>query len=195
MLKNERNRKQSQLGYSLIEMLIVTALIAILATIPIALLRRSREKTYELEALRSLRMMALAYENYYAQNGHQYPHYSSNGVTSLEIEYTSAEDVWDTMIEYSLLPQMYSGYSHNRRDLLARGYQFTIFPSDSGIFPGDGIRNSYAFAMIPYEHSVAGDRGLAMVQGSKFYSSYPSAIPRNMPGMLMYSLRIYSMAD
>ncbi len=191
----ERNRKQSQLGYSLIEMLIVTALITILATIPIALLRRSREKTYELEALRSLRMVALAYENYYNQYGHKYPHYHSTGMLSEDIEFTSAEDIWDTIIDYNLLPHLYSGRSHNRRDLLARGYQFTIFAADSGIVPGDGVKNSYAFAMLPYESSIAGNRGLAMVQGNKFYSSYPSALPRNIPGTQMYSLRVYSMGD
>jgi prepilin-type N-terminal cleavage/methylation domain-containing protein len=185
---------KSQVGYSLIEMLIVTALIGILATIPIALLRRSRDKTYEMEALRSLRMISLAYENYYMQNGHKYPHYQSNGAVTEENEFRTAEEIWDTFVAYSLLPHMYSGTRHDRQDLLGKGYVFTIFPSDSGVFPGDGIRNSYAFAMVPYEGSVA-EKGLAMVQGRRWFSSFPTAIPRKMNEMGMYSLQVYSMND
>jgi len=190
---NENNRKNPR-GYSLIEMLIVTAMITILATIPIALLRRSREKTYEAEALRSLRMMSLAYENYWAQYGHQYPNYLSGGLLEDSIEYTGAEDVWDGIIRRSLLPMQYSGKPHDRRDLLARGYVFTIYPADYGTIPGSGYRNSYAFAMIPYENSVA-ERGIAMVSGQRFFSNYPSAVPRNIDGPELYSLQIYRLGD
>ncbi len=183
-------------GYSLIEMLIVTALIFILATVPIALLRRSREKTCELEALKSLRMLALAYENYWAQNGHKYPNYVQSGLVLEEedIEYSNAAEIWSALISERLLPRMYSGKPYDRRDLLARGYQLSIYPADYGDTTGSGARNTYALALMPYEGSLA-KRGLAMVRGQKYFSSYPSAIPRQMHGFGLYSLNVYTVPD
>jgi type II secretory pathway pseudopilin PulG len=194
METRERNRENSAGGYSLIEMLIVTALIFILATIPIALIRRSRDKTFEAEALRSLRMMALAYENYYAQNGHQYPNYRSDGTLGEFIQYKNADEIWGDLIQFSLLPRMYSGYPYNKRDLLARGYQLSIYPADLGADPGADVGNTYAIGMIPYAGSLA-HRPLVVVQGMKFFTSYPTALPRRMGGTGLYSLSVYSLAD
>jgi len=194
MRERGQNKDLNVKGYSLIEMLIVTTLILILATIPISLLRRSREKTYEAEALRALRMMALAYENYFAVNGHEYPNYVSNGQLSENIEFTEAEEIWDELIYQQLVPMRYSGFPHDRQDLLARGYVFSIFPADHGAATGEGARHTYALAMMPYEGSIA-QRGLVMVQGHKFFTNYPSALPRNMLGPGLYSLRVYAMAE
>jgi prepilin-type N-terminal cleavage/methylation domain-containing protein len=194
MFFGTENKRNDPRGYSLIEMLIVTAIITILATIPIALLRRSREKTYEAAALKSLRMIALAYENYWAQDGHMYPNYVSSGQLSDGIQFKNAEEIWDGMIERSLLPMMYSGTRHDRRDLLARGYIFTIYAADYGTLPGTNPRNTYAFAMIPYDGSTA-NRGIAMVSGPRFFSEYPGPVPRNMNGMSLYSMHIYRIGD
>jgi len=194
MRSRERNTQNVPRGYSLVEMLIVTALIVILATIPVALLRRSREKTYEAEALKSLRMMALAYENYYAQHGHKYPNYRSDGQYAADIEYQSAEQIWDHLVRFSLLPRQYSGFPHDRRDLLARGYVLSIYPVDYGAVPGMGARNTYAMAMIPYEDSIA-RKAVAIVQGQRFFSIYPTAVPRSVGEAGLYSLTIYTMAD
>jgi type II secretory pathway pseudopilin PulG len=194
MNSRKRNIERNNQGYSLIEILIVTALIIILATMPIALLRRSREKTYEAEALRSLRMMSLAYESYYSVNGHKYPNYRSNGVLTEDIEYKSAQEIWDTFSRMSLIPSMYAGTIYNKRDLLARGYQLSIIPVDSGASAVSGVKDTYAIALIPYEASVA-DRGIAVIQGRRFFSSFPSAIPRNVGDIGLYSLKVYSLAD
>jgi prepilin-type N-terminal cleavage/methylation domain-containing protein len=194
MNSRERNIDNAARGYSLVEMLIVTALIVILATIPVALLRRSREKTYEAEALKALRMMALAYENYYALKGHHYPNFRSDGRYADDIEYQNAEQIWDDLVRSSLLPRQYSGFPHDRRDLLARGYQLSIYPADYGAAPGAGARNTYAMAMIPYEGSLA-RQAIVVVQGQRFFTIYPSAIPRKMGALGLYSLTVYSMAE
>ena len=194
MQRTDRNNDTCCRGYSLVEMLIVTGIILVLATIPIALIRGGRDKIYEADALKSLRMMSLAYENYYAQNGYEYPHYSLNHVLEDEIQFRTAEEIWDHMIAEKLLPNMYSGRPHNENDLLAKGYRFTIFPARAGQPIGDGVRNSYAFAMMPYEDSPA-TRGIAMVRGNKFYTSFPSAVPRKMDSDSLDGVVIYSLND
>jgi prepilin-type N-terminal cleavage/methylation domain-containing protein len=194
MVSRDRNRAPHDGGYSLIEMLIVTAIILILATMPVALLRRSREKTYEAEALRALRMMALAYENYYAQQGHMYPNYRTDGAITEDTRYKNAEAVWDDIVRLSLVPRQYSGYPHDRRDLLARGYRLSIFPADYGARTGGGARNTYALAMMPYQGSMA-QRGIAVVQGPRFLSNYPTAIPRKMGRLGLFSLTVYTLGD
>ena len=194
MNSRERNTDRAARGYSLVEMLIVTAIIIILATMPIALIRRSREKTCEAEALRSLRMMSLAYENYYAQYGHRYPNYQSNGNVGGDIEYRSAEQIWDALMRYSLIPRQYSGYPHDRKDLLARGYRLSIYPADYGALPGMGVRNTYAMALIPYPESIA-KKGIAVVQGQRYFIFYPSAVPRTMGDLGLYNPKVYNLAE
>jgi type II secretory pathway pseudopilin PulG len=186
--------KRSQQGYSLMEMLIVTSMIMILSTIPIALLRRSREKIYEAQAVRALNVVALAYENYYAQAGLEYPNFRSDKKIVDGIRFTSAEAIWDNLTVRSLLPREYSGYPHNQRNLLAKGYVFSIYPADLGTIPGIGYKNSYALAMVPYKGSPA-KRGIATVQGQRYYSVYPTALPRKMKGMHLYSTMIYTLPD
>jgi len=194
MQRPDRNIASNSQGYSLIEMLIVCGIILILATIPIALIRNSRDRIHEAEALKSLRIMALAYENYYAQNGHAYPNYRLDGVTEDYIQYKSQEEIWDKLISEKLLPRMYSGHPIGERDLLGRGYQFTIFPARVGQPPGDGVRNAYAMAMMPYEDSPA-TRGLAMIQGTKFFTSFPTAVPRKMSSDELAGLDIYTFTE
>jgi len=181
-------------GYSLIEMLTVTALILIISTVPVALLRRSREKVHEAEALSALRMMALAYENYWAQEGHRYPNYRSDGMITKDITHTNAEAIWDDLIKLRLIPAHYSGYPHNRRDLLARGYVLSIFPADYGAVPGVGPANTYAIGMIPYKGSTA-KRGLAIIQGPRFFSNYPTYLPRKLKGANLLNTEIYTLPE
>jgi prepilin-type N-terminal cleavage/methylation domain-containing protein len=181
-------------GYSLIEMLIVTAVIIILATMPIALVRRSREKVWEAQAVRALGMMSLAYDNYWAQAGHKYPNFRSDHALQTDIDYVSAESIWDDLVRRSLVPRQYSCYPHKRRDLLARGYVMSIYPADYGGIPGGGARNTYAIGMIPYQGSIA-KRPLVIIQGQRFYSSFPTAVPHKMGFLGPYSTTIYTLPD
>jgi competence protein ComGC len=185
---------KSRRGYSLMEMLIVTSMIMILSTIPIALLRRSREKIYEAQAVRALNVVALAYENYYAQAGHMYPNFRSDSKIMDGIQFTSAEGIWDNLAVRSLLPREYVGYPHNQRNLLAKGYVFSIYPADLGTIPDIGYKNTYALAMVPFKGSPA-KRGIATIQGQRYFSIYPAAIPRKMRGMHLYSTMIYTLPD
>jgi prepilin-type N-terminal cleavage/methylation domain-containing protein len=189
-----RKLEKAQKGYSLIEMLIVTAMIVILATIPVALLRKSREKVFELDALRALRTVAVAYENYYSTHDFQYPNYQSNGAVTENNRFHDAEAIWDMLNRENLLPGMYSGFYYDRKDLMARGYRFSIFPSDFGDNAEAGAKNSYAFAMIAYDGGV-GRRDLVMVHGMRFFTTYPTAIPREMGGMSLISTTIFAMPN
>lgn len=193
-LRREDMKERPESGYSLVEMLTVVALILILATLPVALLRKSREKTFEIEAIRSLNMMTLAYENYYAQYGQKYPNYHSDHYITEQTQFSNAEEIWDTLTAYSLLPRRYSGFPHNQQNLLAKGYYFSIYPSDYGAVPGMGVRNTYAMGMIPYEGSPA-VRGLAVIQGPRFFSNHPGPVPRKLGQMGLYSTTIYTLAD
>jgi type II secretory pathway pseudopilin PulG len=183
-------------GYTMIEMLIVCGIILILATLPVALLRRSREKVWEADAVRSLGMMAVAYENYWAQNGHMYPNYRSDAALGDGIDYRSAEQIWDNLIRLSLVPRKYSGFAHDEKDLLARGYVLTIYPADYGAVAGGGPKNTYAIALLPYEGSSA-KRGLAILQGRRMglQSVYPSPIPRKLGQFGIFSTSVYGLPD
>jgi len=48
--------------------------------------------------------------------------------------------------------------------------------------------------MIPYEDSIA-RKAVAIVQGQRFFSIYPTAVPRSVGEAGLYSLTIYTMAD
>jgi type II secretory pathway pseudopilin PulG len=190
----KRFHNKSDQGYSMIEMLIVTSMIIILATMPIALLRRSREKVYEAQALRALNVVALGYENYWALNKQMYPNFRSDHLITRENQFTNAEAIWDSLLGQNLLPRQYSGYPHNQHDLLAHGYVFSIYPSDFGTITGYNVRNDYALAMIPYKGSMA-KRGIAVIQGQRFFSTYPTTVPRKMKGMQIYSTMVYTLPD
>ena len=194
MLNRAEDKFKRLTGYSMIEMLIVCGVILILATVPIALLRRSREKVYEAEAVRGLGMMALAYENYYAQNGHKYPNYRSDHALAADIQYKDAESVWDDLNRMGLLPRQYAEFPYDKRDLLARGYVLSIFPADYGSDPGIGARNRYAIGLVPYPDSVA-KRSLAVIQGQRFFNLYPTAIPRKIKGTGLSNTTIYTLPD
>lgn len=194
MTDKARKLEKAQRGYSLIEMLIVTAMIVILATVPIALFRRSRDKVFELDALRALRTVAVAYENYYSTHDFQYPNYHSNGAITEYNQFRDAEAIWDMLHGEKLLPSMYSGFYHDRRDLMARGYRFSIFPSNFGSAGGADAKNTYVLGMIRYQGSLA-KRDLVMIHGPRFFTTYPTAIPREMGRMSLLSTTIYALPD
>lgn len=194
MNRSPDNRSGLFKGYSLVEMLIVVAIIIILATLPVALLRRAREKTLEAEAVTALRNLSLAYENYWAQNGHKYPNFLSSGDLTPEVDFVNAQHVWSSLIRYSLLPHKYSGVMHSKNDLLARGYYFSIYPADFATLPANGVRNLYAFGLFPYEDSLA-SRALVMIHGQRFFSVFPSVVPRITDGKSLTDTNIYTIAE
>ena len=138
--------------------------------------------------------MSLAYENYYLQNGNKYPNYRSDKITGKDVTFMLAEQIWDALTAQGLLPKEYSGYPHDRRDLLARGYVLSIYPVDMGAVAGTGPANTYALALIPYKDSVA-HKAIAVIQGQRFFSDYPTAVPRKFGALGLYSTTIYTLPD
>ena len=161
----------------------VSIMIGIMATVPIASMRNAKVKAHEIDALGSLRMMAVAYENYNNQTRpHRYPHYLQGPQLSPPwIEYQSAEEIWDDLIALSLLPRKFAGIPHEEPNLLANGYRLSIIPFS--VIPNISIspRYSYALAMIPIEGSQQ-PRAIAIFQGMHFGKRMVSANPRKLPG-------------
>ena len=173
----------SEHGYTMLEILVVCAIVGILATMPIVALRNARVKAAEVEAIASLNMMAVAYEAYNNQSRpHRYPHYLSNHATYEDsIDYRTAEEIWVELIRRSLLPKRFSNHLHNENNLLARGFRLSIFPYSRVPNFSNCPRYTYAMAMVPHEESQQ-PRAIAIFQGYNDGWMRLSPRARKLPG-------------
>jgi prepilin-type N-terminal cleavage/methylation domain-containing protein len=170
-------------GYSMLEVLVVAIIITILATIPIVSLRKAKAKANEIEAIAALNMMAVAYESYNSQaRPHRYPHYLANGIIIPElIDYRNAEEIWDDLIQRSLIPRRFSNHSHDEYNLLARGFYLTILPYSVNPGYSTSPRYSYAMVMMPNPNGQQ-PRAIAIFQG--YHDGWMRVSPRarKLPG-------------
>ncbi len=184
-------------GYNLPEVLVVAAIIGILATIPIASLRRAREKTNEVQAIASLNVMAVAYESYNNETRpHRYPHYLQNGVLYKDlIDYHNAEEIWRDLIRKGYVPKRYSGHPLSEPDLLAPGFRLSILPFSVTPSYSSSPRFNYAIALVPHEMSDQ-PRAIAIFQGYNDGWFRVSARARKIPGTGNYNgARFYTWMD
>ena len=165
-------------GHTLIEILAVSAIIGILATIPISYLKEAKIRANETAALGALNQMAAAYEDYRVVGPTigMYPHFFSNGEINDFATFRNAEEIWDELIEQGLLPSKYRGFSHNEPNLLAPGYIFSIYPVNYGTFSFYSVNpwDSYVFALIPMA-GTSQPRTLAVLHGEHFGKYYTNA--------------------
>lgn len=162
-------------GYNLVEMLVVSSIMVILAGVALASLREARLQAHEATAVGALNQMQNAYEQYRVTTGRRnYPQFMSNGVTNVStIPYRNAQDLFAGLVREGLLPQRYSGKPYNQPHLLAAGYQMEIFPFDR---PGVDVNyadvsQNYAIALQP----VAGSKQrftLALINGDADSTTY-----------------------
>jgi prepilin-type N-terminal cleavage/methylation domain-containing protein len=173
----------SERGYNLPEVLVVAAIIGVLATIPIASMRRAKEKTNEMQAIASLNVMAVAYESYNNESRpHRYPHYLQNGaIIDNLIEYRNAEGIWQDLIRKGFVPKRYSGHPHSEPDLFAPGFRLSILPFGATPSFSASPRFNYAIALVPHEMSDQ-RRAIAIFQGYNDGWYRVSARARKIPG-------------
>lgn len=169
-------------GYNLIELLAVCAIIGILATMPIASLRKAKVKANEVQAIAALNTMAVAYESFNNETRPQrYPNYLANGVLyDNTIDFTSAEDIWDDLQRRGFIPKRYSSHSHNEPNLLAPGFRFSIAPFSVIPSYSASPRYAYIMVMVPFEGSPQ-PRAIAIFQGYSFGDEHVSARARKLP--------------
>ena len=146
----ENNRK----GFSLIELLIVVAIILVIAGIAIPSLLRSKIAANEVSAIGSLRTMDTAFVAYVSTYSIGYPATLSSLAPSATPTSTAAD-----LLDAVLASGSKSGYT----------FTYTAGPPAA-----DGIINSYTITGVPVRQGVTGQRG--------FYTDQTLVIRANATG-------------
>lgn len=168
----------------MLEILVVAAIIGILSTMPVVALRKAKVKANEIEAIAALNMMAVAYESYNSESRpHHYPNYIRQGLVNpdLMIDYRNTEQIWQDLLNRSLLPRKYIGHQHDEYDLLARGFLLSIMPYSRIPNFSNSPRYNYAIAMVPHPESQQ-PRVIAIFQGYNDGWMRISPRARKLPG-------------
>lgn len=126
-----------RLGFTLVEIMVTVAIIAILAAIVVPNLRRSRMTSNEVMAKKALRTLAEALEQYYLYNG-DYP-----------------ADV-DTLVTGSNPPYL----KENIVDQTKHGYSF-------GIAGGAPVNGTYSLWAVPQNCGTTGTLSFTITNGMK----------------------------
>jgi prepilin-type N-terminal cleavage/methylation domain-containing protein len=100
--KNKEKKKETENGFTLIEMVLVATLIAILSTLAIASLAQARYKTMETGAATGLKAIASAEEMYYMDNGRFAFGFSALAQTYLPRAYSTSAGRGQFVKNYSL---------------------------------------------------------------------------------------------
>ncbi len=172
-----------QRGYTMLEVLVVAGIIGILSTIPIAAVHSAKVKANEVEAIAALNMMAVAYESYSAQTRpHHYPNYVRQDYLEPGlIDYQNAEDIWEDLLNRSLIPKRFSNHRFDENDLLARGFKLSILAYSRIPSYSNSPRYTYGIIMKPHQTSQQ-PRAIAIFQGYNDGWIRISARARKLPG-------------
>jgi prepilin-type N-terminal cleavage/methylation domain-containing protein len=146
--------KNNQKGFSLIELLIVVAIILIIAAIAIPNLLRSRMAANEASAVGSLRTINTAAVTYSTTYGTGYPQALSNLAPAASATSTAAD-----LIDSVLAGGTKSGYS----------FSYTAGAADSA-----GNTNSYSLTAVPVATGTTGQRS--------FFTNQSGVIRANATG-------------
>jgi prepilin-type N-terminal cleavage/methylation domain-containing protein len=135
-------------GYTLVELLAVSAIISILAAMSFALFSRMRSQVVETNALAALNSIATGYEMYYFVN-RTYPHWGPDQ------EFDSPTGIIDHMIDEEFLPRSWSDYLHEpATDLIYNitqdyAVEIPVFNPDD---PTTSSGNSFFIIFRPYNY-------------------------------------------
>ena len=134
-----KKNKTCNHGFSLIELLLVVAIILIIAAIAIPSLLHSKMAANESSAVGSLRSINTACVNYAGEYGIGYPAALSNMAPAASPT-SAAADLLDAVLASGTK----SGY---------------VFTYAAGAATSTGIINSYSVTAAPQSHGVSGTRG------------------------------------
>jgi len=144
--KESEFRLRTSRGYTMLELMVVSSIISILAAMSFALLSRTRVQAIETAAMSGLNTIATAYEMYYFFNK-EYPQWGQNQ------RFSSPEDLWDHLVSEDFLPHSYknvdfdadTGYIYGFTD----DYAVEIVPFDE-LDPTTSQKGSYFIVFHPY---------------------------------------------
>jgi len=91
---------QRMRGFSLIELLVVTAIIAMLASMLLPALAKAREVARKAKCISNLRQIGMALHMYAEDNGEYFPHVHQ-GPTYTDTAMTSSQEWWEFLEPYS----------------------------------------------------------------------------------------------
>jgi len=100
--KKDKNDREAETGFTLIELVLVATLIAILSTLAVASLSQARNKTYESGAATGLKAIASAQEMFYMDNGRYAMGFSALALTYLPRAYSTNAASNEFVKNYSL---------------------------------------------------------------------------------------------
>ena len=154
-----KGESMRQKGFSLIELLIVVAIILIIAAIAIPNLLRSRIAANEASAVGSLRTMNTAMVSYAST-------YPALGFPSLLISLQPAGGATPNSTQSDLLDQVLSGQLPNTATPNKSGYTFTY---TAGAPATSGIISTYGIQANPITQNTTGIRSFATTQSGVIY--------------------------
>jgi type II secretory pathway pseudopilin PulG len=135
----------------MVELMVVSAIISILAAMSFALLTRMRSQVIETNALSALNALATAYEMYYYHNT-SYPQWRSPSEGGGQ-RFESPKQLFDHLLEEEYLPPSFSTYRYEEETGFIYGftqdYAVEIMPFNPGD-PTTSSRNSYFIVFHPY---------------------------------------------
>jgi len=128
-LENRKSISNNDMGFTLLELLIVCTIIGILATMSVSLVSRARVNARETAAVVTLNSFAGAWESYWARHG-TYPHWGEG------MKYSDPQQLFRTLTREGYLPSAYSQVPYYEPDKqfyqITDDYALEIFPFTDG---------------------------------------------------------------
>lgn len=142
----ERLTGKQSAGYTMAELMVVTAIISILAAMSFGLLSRMRSQTIESSAAAALNVLATGYEMYYFFNK-SYPQWGPDE------RFQSPKELWDHLCEEDFIPASYKNITYDSTTGYIYGFAEDYAVEIAQYNPTDPTasrKNSYFIIFRPY---------------------------------------------